>query len=33
VTRNRALIVEVRTGLVKAAWTPDSMTGLFEKLH
>jgi peroxiredoxin len=33
VTRNRALIVEVRTGLVKAAWNPNNMTGLFEKLH
>jgi peroxiredoxin len=33
VTRNRPLIVEIRTGFVQAVWNPNGVGGLFEKLH
>jgi hypothetical protein len=33
VARNQPLIVEVRTGFVRTIWNPNSMSGLFEKLH
>jgi hypothetical protein len=33
VTRNRALVVEIGTGFVKAVWNPNGVGGFFEKLH